>query len=159
MNELHAIAQRLKEFGKKKPDAAARREVMEALQAKAHGIRINAAKVLAVWGDNESIEGLKGLLAEYVAQTQDRFRADLPILIKLLIPHVEKLDRAWAIELYFSAYDVKAESYLRDLLYAFPFKATASALAARYRSGKNVERIPGLLDHMQYYAFVRRRKE
>jgi HEAT repeat protein len=159
MNELHAIAQRLNELATKKPNAAARREVMQALQAKARGIRINAAKALAAWGDKESIESLKSLLAEYVTQTQDRFNGDLSVLIKLLIPHIEKLDREWVIDLYFTRYDIKAESYLRELLFAFPFKATASSLAARYRSGKNLDQIPGLLNHMQLYAFVRRRKD
>ena len=132
---------------------------MEALYAKAHGIRINAAKVLAAWGDKESIDALRSLLVEYSAKPKGHYTSDLATIINLITPHVEKLDREWAIELYFSPETVESEFHLRQLLYAFPLKATASALAGRYRSGKNVDRIPALLDLMQFYAFVRKRKD
>ncbi len=159
MNELHDIAQRLSELGKKKPSATARREVTEALSAKAHGIRINAAKVLAEWGDNESIEALKNLLEVCTMQKQTDFGSKLSTIVDLLIPHVDKLERDWMIELYFSTIDSTTKHNLRPLLYAFPLKATASAIAARYRAGKNVDEIPSMLDNMQFYGIMHRRKD
>jgi hypothetical protein len=159
LNELHSIAQRLTELGKKRPSAAARRDVMEALNAKAQGIRINAAKVLAAWGDKESLEVLLVLLDETATNPPNDLGAKLKTLVDLLIPHVVKLDRDRVIELYFSTTGSTSKHYLRPLLYAFPFKSTASAIAARYREGKNVDEIPAMLENMQFYGIFHKRKD
>jgi hypothetical protein len=159
LNELHDIALRLNALGNKRPSAAARRDVMEALNAKAHGIQINAAKVLASWGDKESIAVLQQLLIETATARQTDSGAKLTVLVDLLIPHVTKLEKDWVIELYFSVNSSTSKHSLRSLLYAFPFKATASAIAARYRAGKNVNEIPAMLDNMQFYATLNKRKD
>ena len=129
---------------------------MQALDSKAEGIRINAMKVLGQWGDKESIVVLQSLLADHVKSSKHTI---VNVLVGQLLPHIARLDRQWVIELYFTDCNSMTRHHLRDLLYAFPFKATAAALAARYRSGKNVDQIPGILDNMQFHAFTHKRKD
>jgi hypothetical protein len=156
LNELHNIALRLAELGKKKPSAAARREVAEALTTKAEGIRVNAMKVLAAWGDDRALDELKRLLVENIRSGN---REMIQVIVRLLIPHIAKLDRGEVIELYFSTDTWMIRHLLTQLLYAFPLKGTASMLATRYRAGKNASEIPKLLDNMQFYALTHRRKD
>ncbi|HET6512500.1 MAG TPA: hypothetical protein VFH43_09940, partial [Candidatus Kapabacteria bacterium] len=128
-----------------------------ALNSNAEGIRINAAKVLGQWGDKESIESLRALLADSVADAQSD---KVSVLVRLLKPHLDKIDRDWVIDLYLErARGSNNKLYLKELLFAFPLKESAKVLAALHRAGRHKDQIPQLLDQMQFHAVVHRRKD
>ena len=100
MADLRQVTDRLRQLGAKRPTTASRAEVVAALSSKWEGAQAVAARVLAGWGDRESID----LLRDFLAKCFDREAGwgIRGVVVRALRPIVTDADVDWVLDLYFS---------------------------------------------------------
>lgn len=89
---------RLRMLATRAPDAAARREIDEALASKWRGVRIVAIGTLGSWADAASVERLKGLVAVPPPRGQCWEREAQAAAAKALAACLPPSEAAWALE-------------------------------------------------------------
>ena len=145
-NLLGERRDRLRTLGTRKPDADARAEVEAALADKWWGLRTTAIATLGAWGDADSVDRLKALLAEHAARDgwNSWNRQARAAAFKALGACLPDDETAWALEHYLGDSEAAA---LRDGLARRPPAFWEPVIDAEWRRGepRRLQRLVWLL--------------
>lgn len=120
MADLGILTERLRSLDTRRPTPERRAEVVAVLSSKYEGVQSVAAQVLAAWGGRESVDVLRGWLAETLRRKQGW--AITGVAVGALRGLVESDDVSWVLDLYFGATGWKAKDQLTPLVFALPPK-------------------------------------
>jgi hypothetical protein len=123
--DLQAACKRIAELGNSKPTEAARKEVESAPQSKWEGVQVTAARTLSAWGDRNSLDLIRELLAQL--SRKPAHWASAGALANSLAPHLGESDIQWVIDTCSRA-KPKNRFSLVVMFFRLPPKPTLAAL-------------------------------
>lgn len=131
MADLRTVTERLRSLAGRRPTPQQRIEVYAALSNKWEGVQATAARVLARWGDRESVEQLRHLLVRcFDREAGWGIRG---VVVRALRPVVTEEDVGWVLDLYFSLQGWLPKHELLWLVAALPPAAARERLVTALR--------------------------
>jgi len=101
-----------------KPTSVKRKEVDDALQSRWEGVQVCAGRVLASWGDRDSIDKLRGLLESSLSKESGwAIRGEA---VRALSECYKAEDIPWILDLYFETKDRLRRHELLPLITSLP---------------------------------------
>ena len=137
-SKIKHLCQRLDSLARGKPNAAARSEVLEALKSKWEGVQVHAARALAAWADDESVQALRAWLEE--SRSKEAGWAVRGEAVKCLCSCTGPRDASWMLELYFSTEDRLVRHELLPLIDAVPVTAARERIEIEAKSSEPLRR-------------------
>lgn len=128
---LNALAQR-----RPRPDRLG--VVRDALQDKFEGVQSAALKVLGAWGDAESLKLLRSFLTK--AFERPHGWAIRGVAIDALVPHIDKGDVDWVLDLYFGQPHIVTKHEVVPLVLVLPPDAARKRLVKALRDADPANR-------------------
>ena len=95
-------------------------ELHEAIHSKWEGVQITAARGLARWGDDESVDAIKALLHEF--SSKGAHWAATGAVADVLAPLLHEGDIPWVLDLFFESSNRHNRSFLTQLFNNLPPK-------------------------------------
>lgn len=113
-------------------------QVRNALEDKFEGVQAAAVKVLGVWGDAESCKLLRAFLVK--AFERPYGWSIRGVAIRALVPHINKGDVDWVLDLYFGLTGVVTKHEVLPLVLKLPPKAARKRLVMTLRDADSTNR-------------------
>ena len=121
-----------------RPNARSRRDVEDGLRSKWEGVQVWAGRVLASWGDRQSIDllrdWLEGLLKKEAAWT---VRGEA---VRALCQSYKPADVPWMLDLYFEANDPLLRHEFSPFIFTLPEGDVKKRIRREAQSGSAVRR-------------------